>query len=45
MIKTNPQVTQIMKEVKESGKTPEEYFYEKAKQKGVDPESILSKLR
>ena len=45
IMKNNPQVSQIMKEVKESGKTPQELFYEKAKSKGVNPEDILSKLR
>lgn len=45
MMKNNPQFSQIMKEIKESGKTPQELFYERAKQKGVNPEDILSKLR
>lgn len=45
MMKNNPQFSQIMKEVKESGKTPQELFYQKAKEKGVNPEDILSKLK
>ena len=45
MLKNNPQLNQIMKEVKDSGKSAEELFYEKAKQKGVNPEDILSKLK
>ena len=45
MMMQNPQVAQIMKEVKESGKTPQELFYERAKQKGVNLEDILSKLK
>lgn len=45
MIKNNPQLSAIMKEIEESGKTPQELFYQKAKEKGINPEDILSKLR
>lgn len=41
----DPRVAQIEKEVKESGMTAEEYFYKKAKEMGVNPESILARLR
>ena len=41
----NPQVKNILQEIKESGMTAEELFYKKAKEQGVDPESILKQLR
>jgi len=45
MMQNNPQLKRIVEEVKASGKTPQELFYERAKQKGVNPEDILSKLK
>lgn len=45
IMQNNPQVKNIINEVRSSGKTPEQLFYEKAKAKGVNPEDILSKLR
>jgi len=41
----NPQVEAIRKEVQESGMSAEELFYKKAKEQGIDPESILRHLR
>lgn len=41
---SNPQYRQIMTEIKNSGMTPKEYFYQKTKQMGIDPQSILSQL-
>ena len=40
----NPQLKEIMDMVN-SGKSPKDLFYERAKQMGVDPETILSQLR
>lgn len=37
-------VTQILQEVQNSGMSAEELFYKKAKEQGVDPNSILSLL-
>lgn len=45
LISTNPQVSNIMKEIQMSGGDAKSLFYSKAKQMGVDPESILSMLR
>ena len=45
LMNTNPQVKQTMDMVKASNKSPKDLFYELAKQKGVDPESILKELR
>ena len=39
----NPQMAQVMQLVQ--GKNPQQVFYDMCKQKGVDPESILSQLR
>ena len=41
----NPQLQQVMQLVKASNMTPKEYFYMLAKQKGVDPNSILSMFK
>ncbi len=41
----NPQLNQVLKLIKQSGKSPKELFYDKAKEMGVDPDSILNKLR
>ena len=40
-----PQLRQAMDIVNQSGGDPQKAFYALAKQKGVDPESILSQLR
>jgi hypothetical protein len=40
-----PQLQQAMDLVRQTGGDPEKAFYTLAKQKGVDPESILSQLR
>lgn len=42
---SNPTLRDIISFVNNSGKDPKTLFYEMAKQKGVDPESILSQLR
>lgn len=41
----NPQIQSIMNLVKESGKSPKELFFQKAKEMGVDPNTILSQLK
>ena len=43
--KSNPEVMKIVKEIKESGMSAKDYFYKKAEEQGVDPDSILGKLR
>lgn len=45
MVGNNPQIMQIVKEIKESGMSAEELFYKKAQEKGIDPETILKQLR
>ena len=44
-IQQMPQLKQAMDFVQRTGGDPQKAFYELAKQKGVDPESILSQLR
>lgn len=44
-LKNNPQVAQIIKDIKASGMTAEEYFYAKAKEMNVNPDDILKDLR
>lgn len=41
----NPQVANIMREVQASGGDPKSLFYDKARQMGVDPNTILSMLK
>lgn len=43
LIQQNPQMAQVMQLV--NGRDPKQVFYELCKQRNVDPESILSKLR
>lgn len=45
MMQSNPQMKQTMDMIKSSGKSPKDLFYEMAKQKGVNPDSILSQLK
>lgn len=45
MVGNNPQIMQIVKEIKESGMSAEQLFYKKAQEKGIDPETILKQLR
>ena len=40
-----PQLRQAMEIVQQAGGDPQKAFYALAKQRGVDPESILSQLR
>lgn len=44
MLQNNPNLKPVMDMVK-NGANPRDLFYNMAKQKGVDPESILSQLR
>lgn len=44
MLQNNPNLKPVMDMVK-NGANPRDLFYSMAKQKGVDPESILSQLR
>ena len=44
MIKSNPQVKNIVDMVNASG-DPKSLFYKLAQERGVDPNTILSKLR
>ena len=45
MVQQNPKVKQTLDLINSSGKNPRDLFYQAAKEKGVDPESILSLLR
>lgn len=40
-----PQLKQAMEFVQQTGGDPQKAFYALAKQRGIDPESILSQLR
>lgn len=41
----NPRIQQIMNLIKQSGMSPKDLFYAKAKEMGVDPNSILNQLK
>ena len=43
MLQQNPKLNQVLNVVRNGG-NPKQLFFEMAKQKGVDPQSILSKL-
>ena len=45
MMNNNPQMKQVMDIVKQSGGDPKTAFYKMAKEKGVDPNSVLSMLK
>lgn len=45
MAQTNPQLKQVMDIVNTSGGDPKAAFYKIAKEKGVNPEQVLSMLR
>lgn len=44
-INNNPQVLEMIADMNKRGLTPEEYFYEQAKKRGIDPNTILNQLR
>jgi hypothetical protein len=44
MAQQNPQIKQTLDMINNSNKSPKDLFYEMAKQKGVDPNQILSML-
>ena len=45
MTNSNPQVANVLKEVQANGGNAKDLFYRKAKEMGVDPNSILNNLR
>ena len=45
MAQNNPNVKQTLDFIKMSNKHPRELFYEAAKQRGVDPNTILNMLK
>ena len=45
LMQSNPQLQSIMKMIKESGMTPKELFFQKAREMGVDPNTILSQSK
>jgi len=42
MLQNNPDAKKAMDMLNSSGKSPKDFFYEAAKQQGVDPNSILN---
>ena len=45
MMKNSPQIGDIMKYLNKNGGDPKRAFYDMAKDKGENPEDILSQLR
>ena len=45
MMKNNPQLNDIMKYLNKNGGDPQKAFYDMAKDKGEDPNTILSQLQ
>ena len=44
LISQNPKMNNVMQLLQSSGKTPKEFFYQMAKQKGVNPDQFLNSL-
>lgn len=44
MLKSNPMMEQIMKELKENGGDAKSLFYQKAKEMGINPDDILKQI-
>ena len=44
LLPNNPQLQQVMNYVKQHGGNPQQAFYDLAKERGVDPNSVLSAL-
>lgn len=45
LMSSNPQVAAVMKEVQANGGDAKSLFYRKAKEMGVDPQTILNQLK
>ena len=45
LISQNPQLHTLMQSMNSSGMTPKQFFYNYAKQNGVDPDQFLSSLK
>ena len=45
MLSTNPTLKQVMDYVNANGGDAQSAFYKMAKEKGIDPEEVLSQLR
>lgn len=45
LINQNPQMRQVMQVIQQNGGDPKAAFYSVAKQRGIDPEQVLSMLR
>lgn len=45
MLSTNPKLKQVMDYVNANGGDAQSAFYKMAKEKGIDPEEVLSQLR
>ena len=44
LISQNPKMKNIMQLMQNSGKTPKEFFYQFAQQKGINPEDFVNSL-
>lgn len=45
MLKSNPQVQQVMEYVNQNGGDPKAAFYKLAEEKGVNPNEIINQLK
>lgn len=45
MLTSNPQLANVINLVKQSGQSPQAFFYALAQQKGVNPEEFLKELQ
>ena len=45
LLKSNPQLQNLMQSMNSSGMTPKQFFYSYAKQNGIDPNQFLNSLK
>lgn len=44
LISQNPKMQSVMQLMQNSGKTPKEFFYQYAKQQGINPDELINSL-
>lgn len=44
LISQNPQLQNVMQLMQSSGRTPKEFFYQYAQQKGINPDEFINSL-
>lgn len=45
LMQNNPQMKQVMQMVQQSGKSPKQYFYDLANQRGINPDEVIKMFK